>query len=85
MFGTTTKAGLPDPIGLAGIEAVTSAVTVPVIAIAGVTVDRVPALLEAGAWGVAVVGAVYGAPDPQQAVVELLDALGLGGGAGGRP
>lgn len=85
VFGTTTKVGLPDPIGLAGIEAVASAVTVPVIAIAGVTVDRVPALLDAGAWGVAVVGAVYGAPDPQQAVVELLDALRLGGGTGGRP
>lgn len=84
-FATTTKVGLPDPIGLAGIEAVASAVPVPVIAIAGVTVERVPALLEAGAWGVAVVGAVYGAPDPQQVVGELLDALGIGRAAvGGR-
>lgn len=82
-FATTTKLGLPDPIGLAGIEAVASAVAVPVIAIAGVTVERVPALLEAGAWGVAVVGAVYGAPDPQQVVGELLDALGAGTATGG--
>jgi thiamine-phosphate pyrophosphorylase len=78
VFATTTKAGLPDPIGLAGVEAVAAAVAVPVIAIAGVTVEGVPALLDAGAWGVAVVGAVFAAPDPSQAVGELLDALGIG-------
>lgn len=75
-YATTTKAGLPDPLGPGGIEAVASAVDVPVIAIAGVTVDRVRELLDAGARGVAVVGAVYSAPDPAAAVVAFLDALG---------
>jgi thiamine-phosphate pyrophosphorylase len=46
-----------------------------VIAIAGVTVDRVAELRDAGAWGVAVVGAVYGAADPAAATAELLEAL----------
>lgn len=49
---------------------------VPVIAIAGVTVARVPELLAAGAWGVAVVGAVYSAPDPAAAVTAFLEAIG---------
>ena len=75
-FPTTTKVGLPEPIGLAGIAAVASAVDVPVIAIAGVTVERVPSLLAAGAWGVAVVGAVYAAADPPAAVAAFLEALG---------
>jgi thiamine-phosphate pyrophosphorylase len=75
-YATTTKAGLPDPLGPAGIEAVAAAVDVPVIAIAGVTVDRVAELLDAGARGVAVVGAVYSAPDPAAAVAAFLVALG---------
>ena len=72
---TTTKTGLPDPIGPAGVRAVVDAVDVPVLAIGGVTAARVPALRDAGAYGVAVVGAVSAAADPAQATAELLRAL----------
>jgi thiamine-phosphate pyrophosphorylase len=75
-FGTTTKSGLPDPIGPAGIGAVARAVPVPVIAIGGVTAGRVPSLLAEGAYGVAVVGAVADSPDPAGATRSLLAALG---------
>lgn len=75
VYATTTKDGLPDPMGPAGVEAVAMAVDVPVIAIAGVTAARVPELLDAGAWGVAVVGAVFGAPEPAAATTELLELL----------
>src|SRR5436189_202437 len=61
-FATRTKHGLPDPLGAAGIRAVAAAVTVPVIAIGAVTAARVPALLAAGAYGVAVVTAISDAP-----------------------
>ncbi|MFY1617784.1 thiamine phosphate synthase [Micromonospora sp. WMMD736] len=72
---TSTKAGLPDPIGSVGVRDVVDAVDVPVIAIGGVTADRVPALRAAGAYGVAVVGAVSSAADPGRATTELLRAL----------
>ncbi len=75
-YATTTKDGLPDPLGPAGLAAVASAVDVPVIAIGAVTVDRVPELLAAGAHGVAVVGAVSDAADPAAAVRAFLRALG---------
>ncbi|MCZ2807011.1 thiamine phosphate synthase [Modestobacter sp. VKM Ac-2983] len=74
-FATTTKTGLPAPIGVAGVGAVATAVPVPVIAIGGVTAARVVELLAAGATGVAVVGAVTAAPDPGAATAELLRAL----------
>lgn len=74
-YATQTKSGLPDPIGAGGVAAVAAAVDVPVVAIAGVTVAQVPELLDAGAWGVAVVGAIYDAADPAAATVELLEAL----------
>jgi thiamine-phosphate pyrophosphorylase len=81
-YATATKSGLPDPIGPAGIGAVARAVRVPVIGIGGVTADRVPALLAAGAYGVAVVAAVSGAADPGTATRELLVALDRGVRAG---
>ncbi|RKR90103.1 thiamine-phosphate diphosphorylase [Micromonospora pisi] len=78
-YATTTKDGLPEPIGPAGVGRVVEAVGVPVIAIGGVTAERVPALLAAGAYGVAVVGALSGAADPSRATTELLAALGRTG------
>ncbi|HEY8473873.1 MAG TPA: thiamine phosphate synthase [Natronosporangium sp.] len=75
-YRTSTKDGLPEPLGPAGIGAVAAAVPeTPVIAIGGVTADRVPPLLAAGAYGVAVIGAVSGAPDPAAAVRDLLHSL----------
>ena len=73
-FSTSTKDGLPDPIGPAGVAAVTGAVPgMPVLAIGGVTAGRVPDLRTAGAHGVAVVAAL--AADPERATVDFLKAL----------
>lgn len=74
-YATTTKGGLPDPLGPAGVEAVVRAVDVPVVAIAGITLDRVDEVLATGAWGVAVVGAVAAAPSPSVAVRDLVRAV----------
>ena len=76
VYATTTKTGLPDPLGPAGVEKVAAAVNIPVIAIAGITATRVPELLDAGAHGVAVIGAVAHAANPAVATAELLEALG---------
>lgn len=75
-FGTATKNGLPEPIGPDGVAAVAAAVPgTPVIAIGGVRADRVAPLRAAGAYGVAVVGAVSEADDPAAATRELLRAV----------
>jgi thiamine-phosphate pyrophosphorylase len=47
-----------------------------VIAIGGITAERAALCREAGAHGVAVVGAIAAAADPKQATVELLEAVG---------
>lgn len=74
-FATSTKAGLPAPIGPEGIAAVAAAIELPAIAIGGVTAERIPALRAAGAYGVAVVGAVSEAAVPAMACAELLAQL----------
>nr|WP_250029314.1 thiamine phosphate synthase [Actinoplanes maris] len=70
-FATSSKTGLPDPIGPAGVAAVTGAVPgTPVIAIAGITPERVGLL---DCHGVAAISAVAG--DPAGATVAFLRAL----------
>lgn len=76
-YATVTKDGLPAPLGPEGVAAVAVAVAVPVIAIAGVTADRVQEVLATGAHGVAVVGAVVDALDPAAATRSFVEALGI--------
>jgi thiamine-phosphate pyrophosphorylase len=76
VYATSTKTGLPEPMGLRGVEAVAAAVDVPVIAISGITADNAGAVLDAGAWGVAVVGAVYGCDDPIASLHQLMELTG---------
>jgi len=54
---------------------VVQAVAVPVLAIGGISIARVPEVMAAGARGVAVISAVAGAPDPQAAVRGFAQAL----------
>ncbi|MEJ7845648.1 MAG: thiamine phosphate synthase [Acidimicrobiales bacterium] len=75
VWATVSKVGLPAPIGLAMLRAVATAVDVPVVAIAGITAARVADVLRAGAAGVAVIGAVTGAADPEAATRELVRAF----------
>jgi thiamine-phosphate pyrophosphorylase len=87
-YVTTTKEGLPPPIGPQGVAAVAQAVGCPVLAIGGVTAEHVPELLAAGAYGIAVVTAISAATDPVAAVRHLLTCLADATGtatAAGRP
>lgn len=83
---TTKTTGLPDPIGLEGLAAVAAAVTIPVIAIAGVGLGHVAEVLGTGAHGLAVCGAVYDRDEPVGALEALLRAIDthVGADAGAR-
>lgn len=48
------------------------AVGVPVFAIGGVTAERLPALRDAGAWGVAAIGALWHTADSAKAADQLV-------------
>lgn len=81
VYATVTKDGLPDPLGPAGLRAVAGSVPVPVVAVGGLSAERVAEVREAGAHGVAVVGAISAAPDPYAAAAALVRAWELPGGA----
>lgn len=71
VFPTSSKASPASVKGLGGLQAASDAVSIPVIAIAGITAARVRPCLEAGAWGVAVMTAVTTACDVSSAVAAF--------------
>ncbi|MBI5288679.1 MAG: thiamine phosphate synthase [Chloroflexi bacterium] len=73
-FETASKPGI-RPLGIEGVRAVCASVKLPVIAIGGVTADNARALLEAGARGVAVMGAIMDAVDPRAATAAIRQAI----------
>lgn len=76
VFGTRSKAtGLPD-LGLDGLAAICAASPWPVIAIGGIGVAEVAAVMAAGAYGIAVISAFCLASNPQGVATEFLEQLG---------
>ncbi|MCS7065732.1 MAG: thiamine phosphate synthase [Fimbriimonadales bacterium] len=69
----------PDkqPAGLPLLQTVREAVALPLIAIGGITPERVAECLEAGARGVAVISGISDAPDPETAARLYAQSLGL--------
>ena len=74
MFATSSH---PErtPAGPTLLEEVRRITSLPLVAIGGVTPDRVETLVAAGAWGVAVVGGVWRAERAARAVEVYLAAL----------
>lgn len=75
VFATGSKANPASVKGLGGLERACAAVDIPVIAIAGITPERVGPCLGAGAWGVAVMTAVTTAPDVAAATARFREAV----------
>src|SRR5438445_672366 len=76
VYDTPSKRRYGSPQGLAALEAAATASTRPVLAVGGITPERVPEVCAAGAAGVAVIGAIYGAARPADATKAFLDVLG---------
>ena len=75
VFATTSKEKAGGPVGLELLADAVRAVDIPVIAIGGVTATGLSGVMSAGAWGVAVIGAVCGAADPKAAAAELREII----------
>lgn len=80
VFGTSTKSSAGEAVGA---KLVSSAVAIlreaseprPVVAIGGITLERAPELLKAGATAVAVISDLLSTGDPQERVRQYLRVL----------
>ena len=75
VYATGSKADAGDAIGPARFTELARRCGVPAVAIGGITSERVAEVMSAGASGVAVISALFGASDPTIAARALRSAL----------
>ena len=75
VYPTGSKADAGAAIGVGRIGKIASAVSIPVLAIGGLTCDNVHTAIEAGADGIAVISAVAEAEDMEDAARLLLHCV----------
>lgn len=76
VYDTPSKRAYGPPQGLAALARAAGSLRAPVIAVGGITPERVSEVLAHGAQGVAVIGAILRSPRPGEATRAFLDALG---------
>ena len=72
VFQTATKSDA-TPLTLEKLCAIRKAVSIPIVAIGGITAENLPHLYSSGADGIAVVSAIFGQPDITQAARNLFE------------
>lgn len=75
VFGTGTKPDSGPSIGVEGLREMVQAVSIPVVAIGGITADNATQCIQAGAAGVAVISAVVAAEDVEAAARRLREQI----------
>jgi len=76
IFLTDSKPGYGPALGLAGLAAAARTAGGPVVALAGINPANARSCIEAGAAGIAVMGEVMRAGDPEATVRALIRAIG---------
>lgn len=76
VYGSDSKADAGDAIGVAGFKRLAALVPHPAVAVGGITADRALQITLEGAIGVAVINAIFKAPDPEIATREIAAAIG---------
>ncbi len=76
VYGSDSKSDAGDAIGVAGFKRLAALVPHPAVAVGGITADRALQITLEGAVGVAVINAIFKAPDPEIATREIAAAIG---------
>lgn len=79
---TTTKKGLSPVLGLEGYRRIksrmqTAGISLPVVAIGGITADDIPSILHTGMDGIALSGTILHAEDPVEETRRILQLLAI--------
>jgi thiamine-phosphate pyrophosphorylase len=75
IYETPSKQAYGSPLGLRLLEQAARTTRVPIFAIGGITAARVREVLQAGAFGVAVLSSILSSADVEQATDALLYAI----------
>lgn len=77
---TTTKKNLSPILGLDGYNSIVLkmkelGINLPIVAIGGITVEDIPAVMGTGVSGIALSGAILGAPDPVEMTARIIETI----------
>lgn len=77
---TTTKKNLSPILGLDGYKSIVLkmkelGIDFPIVAIGGITVEDIPAVMGTGVSGIALSGAILGAPDPVEMTARIIETI----------
>ena len=75
VYGSASKLDAGASIGTAEFTRLAGVSGLPAVAIGGITAETAPAVIAAGAIGVAVIAAVFGRPDPETAARTLRSVI----------
>lgn len=75
IFPTFSKEKFHPPLGVETLQKTASLLSIPVVAIGGITPENAPKLIAAGAAGIAVISCVSRAPSPYDAAKTLAKAI----------
>ena len=75
MYPTLSKKVKTVLVGLERLSQIKQAVSLPLVAIGGISEDNVADVIEAGAVSVAVINAVWGAESPEEAARQIVARL----------
>ena len=77
IFATRTKPDAGEPAGLTLLREIRGRVSLPLIAIGGITLDNAPSVIEAGADGVCAISAVVTRTDVKTAIAGFQGLFGI--------
>ncbi len=77
---TTTKKNLSPILGLDGYKSIVLkmkelGIDLPIVAIGGITVEDIPAVMGTGVSGIALSGAILGATDPVEMTARIIETI----------
>lgn len=77
---TTTKKNLSPILGLDGYKSIVLkmkelGIDLPIVAIGGITVEDISAVMGTGVSGIALSGAILGAPDPVEMTARIIETI----------
>jgi thiamine-phosphate pyrophosphorylase len=87
VYPTPSKAAFGPPVGVTALAGACGRSAIPVFALGGVGPHNVGEVMEAGAFGIALISGVVAAADPRGAAAELFTRIGntrAAGKAGGQ-
>lgn len=77
VFGSDSKTDAGNAIGVQGFERLAGMVTIPAVAVGGITPEGAMQIMLHGATGIAVINAIFSSANPERAARALAAAIGI--------